>query len=163
MQVLWWESVKFLFLHKKRRAVARLMGTIRKFRTVAVSRSSLGCKEFLFRMAQTIISMFALQTRAAHLLLDCPLDTLRCALTASRSCPVHRSVDNFLYVCAPACTIAIGAHFARTMCPLDVSTYVHIVRTRKNHILLNNSSVVCSILVKPNHFFPRSFKLAPTR
>ena len=30
-------------------------------------------------------SMFALRTRAAHLLLDCPLDTLRCALTASQS------------------------------------------------------------------------------
>jgi hypothetical protein len=45
----------------------------------------LGFKEFLFRMAQTIISMFALRTRAAHLLLECPLDTLRCALTASRS------------------------------------------------------------------------------
>ena len=30
-------------------------------------------------------SMFALRTRAAHLLLDCPPDTLRCALTASRS------------------------------------------------------------------------------
>ena len=45
----------------------------------------LGFKEFLFRMAQTIISMFALQTRAAHLLLDCPPDTLRCALTASQS------------------------------------------------------------------------------
>ena len=29
-------------------------------------------------------SMFALQTRAAHLLLDCPPDTLRCALTASQ-------------------------------------------------------------------------------
>ena len=45
----------------------------------------LGFKEFLFRMAQTIISMFAMQTRAAHLLLDCPPDTLRCALTASQS------------------------------------------------------------------------------
>ena len=29
----------------------------------------LGFKEFLFRMAQTIISMFALRIRAAHLLL----------------------------------------------------------------------------------------------
>ena len=48
------------------------------------ARSSLGIKEFLFRMAQTIISMFALRTRAAHLLLDCPPDTLRCALTASQ-------------------------------------------------------------------------------
>ena len=50
-----------------------------------VSRSCLSFKEFLFRMAHTIISMFALQTRAAHLLLDCPPDTLRCALTASQS------------------------------------------------------------------------------
>ena len=45
----------------------------------------LGFKEFLFRMAQTIISMFALRTRTAHLLRECPLDTLRYALTASRS------------------------------------------------------------------------------
>ena len=37
-------------------------------------------------------SMFALRTRAAHLLLECPLDTLRCALTASRSSLGHRSV-----------------------------------------------------------------------
>ena len=36
------ESVKFLFFAKKRRAVARLIGTIRKFRMVAVSRSSVG-------------------------------------------------------------------------------------------------------------------------
>ena len=50
-----------------------------------LSLGHLGFKEFLFRMAQTIISMFALQTRAAHLLLDCPPDTLRCALTASQS------------------------------------------------------------------------------
>ena len=52
----------------------------------------LGFKEFLFRMAQTIISMFALRTRAAHLLIECPPDTLRCALTASCSSHGHRSV-----------------------------------------------------------------------
>ena len=50
-----------------------------------VSRSSLGFKEFLFHYVRTIIPMFALQTRAAHLLFDCPPDTLRCALTASQS------------------------------------------------------------------------------
>lgn len=49
-----------------------------------VSRSSLGLKEFLFRMAQTIISMFALRTRATHFLRECPLDTLRYALTVLR-------------------------------------------------------------------------------
>ena len=36
MQVLRRESVKFLFLHKKRRAGARLGGTIRKYRMVAI-------------------------------------------------------------------------------------------------------------------------------
>lgn len=36
------EGVKFLFFAKKRRAVARLIGTIRKFRMVAVSRLCLG-------------------------------------------------------------------------------------------------------------------------
>ena len=41
-------------------------------------------------------SMFALQTRAAHLLLDCPPDTLRCALTASRFSPAHRSVKKMV-------------------------------------------------------------------
>ena len=49
------------------------------------SRSSLGIKEFLFHYVQTIIPMFALRTRAAYLFLDCPPDTLRCALTASQS------------------------------------------------------------------------------
>ena len=49
-----------------------------------MSRSSLGFKEFLFHYVRTIIPMFALQTRAAHLLFDCPPDTLRCALTASQ-------------------------------------------------------------------------------
>ena len=56
-----------------------------------VSRSSLGLKEFLFRMAQTIISMFALRTRATHFLRECPLDTLRYALTASRSSVVREA------------------------------------------------------------------------
>ena len=49
------------------------------------ARSSLGIKEFIFHYVRTIIPMFALQTRAAYLLLDCPPDTLRCALTASQS------------------------------------------------------------------------------
>ena len=36
--------------------------------------------------------MFTPFTRAAHLLLDCPLDTLRCALFASsRDAPVQNS------------------------------------------------------------------------
>ena len=48
------------------------------------ARSFLGFKEFLFHYVRTIIPMFALQTRAAHLLLDYPPDTLRCALTASQ-------------------------------------------------------------------------------
>ena len=63
----------------------------------------LGFKEFLFRMAQTIISMFALRTRAAHLLLDCPPDTLRCACFASRLCPGHRSVCKSLATARDFC------------------------------------------------------------
>ena len=57
-----------------------------------LSLGHLGFKEFLFHYVRTIIPMFALQTRAAHLLLDCPLDTLRCTLTASRSSLGHRSM-----------------------------------------------------------------------
>ena len=41
--------------------------------------------------------------RAVHLLLDCPPDTLRCALTASRSSPAHRSVgtDDAIFRLSP--------------------------------------------------------------
>ena len=63
----------------------------------------LGHLSALFHYVQTIIPMFALQTRAAHLLLECPLDTLRCALTASRSCVAHLSVDNSLAAAKDFC------------------------------------------------------------
>ena len=53
MQVLRREGVKFLFFAQKRRAVARLEGNIRKYRMVAVSRSSLGFKEFYVRTANS--------------------------------------------------------------------------------------------------------------
>ena len=41
MQVLWRECVKFLFLHKKRRAVTRLMG-FRAKKHLFLSRSCVG-------------------------------------------------------------------------------------------------------------------------
>ena len=56
---------------------------------------SLGFKEFLFRMAQTIISMFALRTRAAHLLLRISAGHSLCALIASRTWQVSAESDDY--------------------------------------------------------------------
>ena len=62
-------------------------------------------------------SIFALRTRSAHLLLDCLLDTLRCAYSASRLCPVYHSYFLFIpHLHRASHLIAMGAQWMLKGC-----------------------------------------------
>ena len=62
-------------------------------------------------------SIFALRTRAAHLLLECPLDTLRCAYSASRLCPVYHSYSLFIpHLHRGSRLVAMGAQWMLKGC-----------------------------------------------
>ena len=88
---------KIIHIHKIYSVSSKKMCTYTKISTAKVllfsemckvlGRKSLRLGHFLSLGHLSVLrsSMFALRTRAAHLLLDCPLDTLRCTLTASQS------------------------------------------------------------------------------